>query len=177
MQEVKKALRKELIAKRRVMATEEKGKADGRIFQKLLPLLKKASSVLTYVSTEIEVGTVSILEYCFENGIPVAVPVSGDSELSFFEIRSFSELSEGRFGILEPTAREREFIPDEKTLCIVPALCADGEGLRLGYGRGYYDRYLDGFAGISVILCYNSFKMEVPSEAHDRRADITIFDD
>ncbi len=177
MQEVKKALRRELIAKRRAMPANIKARADERIFEKLIPFLQKAGSVLCYVSTEIEVSTDKILDYCFENGIPVAAPVSGDSELSFYEIKSRSDLSEGRFGISEPINRDTEFKTDGNTLCIVPALCADGRGLRLGYGRGYYDRFLEHLNGTSVILCYGEFWRSVPAEPHDKRADFTIFDD
>ena len=176
MQEVKRELRKQLIARRKAMSEAEKIQADESIFAQIKPFLEKASAVLTYVSTEIEVDTRRIMEFCFERGIPVAVPVSGDTELSFYEIRSFSELSEGRFGILEPANRSETFSADSDALCIVPALCADGNGARLGYGRGYYDRFLSRFNGKSIILCYSDFKMSVPTEPHDKRCAMTIFD-
>ncbi len=176
MQEVKRTLRKELISRRRSMDADAKRAADESIFLQLRPLIDAADSVLTYVSTDIEVDTYRLLEYCFSTGKRVAVPVSGDTELSFYEIRSFSDLAEGRFSIQEPIHRDTEFIGGTECLCIVPALCADGSGLRLGYGRGYYDRYLSSFAGKSVILCYSGFRMDVPSEPHDVKADMTIFD-
>ena len=56
----------------------------------------------------------------------------------------------------------------------VPALCCDRGGLRLGYGRGYYDRFLAGFPGKSVVICYSDFVMKVPAEPHDMRADEII---
>ncbi len=177
MREVKKSLRKELISRRRNMEISEKQAADRAIFELVKPLIDKADSVLTYISTEIEVDTHLLMQYCFDNGIRVAAPVSGDSELTFYEVKSFDDVSEGRFGISEPTDRSREFSPTAGTLCIVPALCADEKGLRLGYGRGYYDRFLSSFEGTSAILCYSGFRMEVPSEPHDKRADITVFDD
>lgn len=176
MREVKRALRKQLIAKRREMPADVKKAADEAIFQKLLPLLNAADVVLVYVSTEIEVDTRRVLSYCFDNNIRVAVPVSGDAELDFYEIRSFSELQSGRYGILEPVNRETAVVGTKDSLCIVPALCADGSGLRLGYGKGYYDRFLSGFSGRSVIICYSVFKMNVPTESHDKKADMTIFD-
>lgn len=176
MRELKKALRKELIRRRREMPRDIKSAADIDIFEQLKPLLSQASAVFTYASTPIEVDTRRVISYCLEREIPVALPVSGDSELTFYYIKSTDELSEGRFGIDEPTDRTAEAVPDERALCIVPALCADGTGLRLGYGRGYYDRYLGRFGGRSVIICYSSFRMEVPTESHDRRADMTVFD-
>ena len=176
MQEVKKALRKELIARRRAMDAAERQRADESIFTQLKPLIDKADSVLIYVSTEIEVDTRRVLEYCFQTGKKVAVPVSGDTELFFYEIDSFDGLALGRFSIMEPIKRDKVFTGGRDTLCIVPALCADGEGLRLGYGRGYYDRFLSSFSGMSVIICYSEFRMDVPNEPHDKKADITIFD-
>lgn len=176
MRELKKALRKELIRRRKNMPQDVKSAADADIFEQLIPLVDKASAVFTYASASIEVDTRRLIAYCLENGIPVATPVSGDTELTFYFINSADELSSGRYGIDEPTNRTAQAVPDENSLCIVPALCADGTGLRLGYGKGYYDRYLADFRGRSVIVCYSGFRMEVPSEPHDRRADMTIFD-
>lgn len=175
MRELKKALRRELIERRRAMDKTAKSAADEDIFGQLKPLVDKAGAVFTYASTEIEVDTRRLIAYCLEREIPVALPVSGDTELSFHYINNVSELKKGRFGIDEPPT-DRPAFADKRTLCIVPALCADGEGLRLGYGRGYYDRFLNGFEGRSVILCYRSFKMETPAEPHDIKADMTVFD-
>lgn len=175
MREVKKALRKELIAKRKTMDPGLKNTADLDIFEQLKPLADMASMVLTYASTPIEVDTRRLIAYCLEIEIPVALPRSGDTELSFYLIKSINELTAGRFGIDEPP-EDSPAVFDEKALCVVPALCADGNGFRLGYGRGYYDRFLSKFGGTSVIICYSNFKREVPTEPHDIKANLTIFD-
>lgn len=175
MRELKRELRKELIAKRKAMSVDEKHSADLDIFSQAKLLVDKASMVFTYASTDVEVDTRQIIAYCLEHDIPTALPVSGERELSFYFINSTDELQRGRFNIDEPPLTFPAKA-DKDTLCIVPALCADGEGLRLGYGRGYYDRFLSGFEGVSVILCYKSFKRGVPAEPHDVKANITIFD-
>lgn len=175
MREVKKALRAELIAERKSLDIAAKEAADLNIFEQLKPLADKASMVLTYASTPIEVDTRRLIGYCLEKGIPVALPRSGDTELSFYLIESTDELTIGRFGIDEPPDNDPALC-DEKTLCVVPALCADGNGFRLGYGRGYYDRFLSNFGGTSVIICYSGFKRDVPIEPHDVKTDLTIFD-
>lgn len=177
MREIKKALRRNLIALRREMSSRYRNEADSDIFRRIKPYADSADIVFTYVSTEIEVDTRRLLQYCFDNGITAAVPVSGESTLSFYSISDLSQLAPGRYGIPEPVCREKEIIPTKRSLCVVPALCADGNGLRLGYGKGYYDRFLADFPGISVIICYCSFMREVPAEPHDVKADITIFDD
>lgn len=174
MRELKQALRRELIALRKAMNAEDKKTADEDMFGQVRPFLDKASAVFTYASTDIEVDTRRIIEYCLKHGIPTALPVSGENELSFYFIGSADELKPGRFNIDEPPP-DRPAKPDKQALCIVPALCADGEGARLGYGKGYYDRFLSGFPGLSVILCYKSFKRDVPVEPHDIKADFTIF--
>lgn len=171
---MKSALRGELIALRKAMDVNAKSAWDLDIFKQLKPHLDSARAVFTYVSTEIEVDTQKIIAYCLERGIPVATPVSGDIELTFYYISRFEDLIPGRFGILEPK-RDLIAAADERTLCVVPALCADGKGFRLGYGRGYYDRFLSDFRGTSVILCYESFRRDVPREAHDIKADLTLF--
>ena len=175
MREVKKALRAELIANRKAMNPGLKNTADIDIFEQLKPLADSSSIVLTYASTPIEVDTRRLIGYCLEKGIPVALPRSGDTELSFYLIKSENDLKTGRFGIDEPP-EDRPALYDEKALCVVPALCADGKGARLGYGRGYYDRFLSKFGGTSVIICYSNFKREVPAEPHDFKANLTIFD-
>ena len=175
MRELKARLRRELIAQRKAMSADEKAAADRDIFEQLKPYLDRAGSVFTYASTEIEVDTRRIIAYCLEHGIPTALPVSGENELEFFYINKTDELIKGRYNIDEPP-QLHSAAADKNTLCIVPALCADGTGLRLGYGKGYYDRFLSGFCGQSVILCYKSFKRNVPAEPHDIRADFTIFD-
>ena len=175
MRGLKSQLRRELIAQRKAMSPEEKASADTDIFEQIKPYLERAGAVFTYASLEIEVDTRRIIEYCLERGIPTALPVSGENELDFYYISSSDELVKGRYDIDEPP-QVRPAAADKDTLCVVPALCADGEGMRLGYGKGYYDRFLSGFCGKSVILCYKSFKREVPAEPHDIRTDFTIFD-
>lgn len=171
---MKSALRRELIAQRKAMDVNVKSVWDLDIFKQIKPYLDSAEAVFTYVSTKIEVDTHKLIAYCLECGIPVATPVSGDTELTFYYISRFEDLIAGRFGILEPK-RDLIAAAGERTLCVVPALCADGEGFRLGYGRGYYDRFLSDFRGTSVILCYESFRRKVPCESHDIKADLTLF--
>ncbi|HCD69519.1 MAG TPA: 5-formyltetrahydrofolate cyclo-ligase [Ruminococcaceae bacterium] len=174
MREIKNALRKELISRRKAMNSSQKLAADIDIFEQIKELIDNSEAVFTYASTEIEVDTRRIIDYCLERNIPVALPVSGDEEIEFFYIGGTDKLKKGRYGIDEPP-QTFPAAPSEQTLCIVPALCADGKGLRLGYGKGYYDRFLSRFPGKSVIICYDEFRREVPAETHDRKADYTFF--
>lgn len=172
---VKDQLRRQLIGERKSMDPELRRKADEDIFQQLRPVIDEADSVFTYASAPIEVDTRKIIHYCLEKKIPVALPVSGESDMKFYYIRNLDELKPGRYGIDEPSV-SLPAVADRKTLCIVPALCADEKGFRLGYGKGYYDRFLANFIGKAIVICYSGFKRKVPVEPHDIKADFTIFD-
>lgn len=173
--DTKKALRAELINRRRQIPKELKEAADREIFRRLLPLVKSCTGVFCYVSTEIEVDTRRLLSWCFENNKPVYAPVTGSKDIVFYPLSGFEQLSPAKFGLLEPpvTAPARA---DANSLCVVPALMCGPDGLRLGYGRGYYDRFLQSFPGRSVIVCYRDFVGNVPAEPHDFRCDLVITD-
>lgn len=171
----KRALRRELIALRKALPAKDRCAADDRIFALLKPMLDKAGAVFTYVSAPFETDTRRIIDYCFDNGIPVAAPVSGDNEMKFYFISGWDGLAVGGFNILEPVNQDNEAVSDESSICIVPALSADENGFRLGYGGGYYDRFLSGFNGLSVVISYSALRREIPTEKHDIRADISVF--
>ncbi len=120
-------------------------------------IYNKIDDAFIYVSSEIEVDTKSLISQMLSDGIKVAVPVSypKDRSMAFYYINSLSELRPGNYGILEPDekkAKKASF--DENTVCFVPALSFDKNGFRLGFGKGYYDRFLSSFNGITVGLCY-----------------------
>ena len=95
--------------------------------------------------------------------------------MEFYYITSFDDLQKGAYGILEPIKSKCEKLIDlNEGLCIIPALTFDEQGYRLGFGKGYYDRFLAGFPGKSVVICYSDFVMKVPAEPHDMMADEII---
>lgn len=147
IREHKNALREKYKQIRREMPTELKRQRDEKIMHKLtaLPVYKSCDTVLTYVSTEIEVGTQGIIERAFADGKRVAAPrcVKGTRDMVFYEIRSFADLEAGSFSVYEPVPeRCRPVRSLRRAICIVPALAYDRYGYRLGYGKGYYDRFL-----------------------------------
>ena len=94
-----------------------------------------------------------------------------------YGIVSFDDLESGRFGILEPKAYCGEILPEEIDLCIIPCLCVGSSGIRLGYGGGYYDRYLPRMRpdAVRAALCRERLLgSEPPSEPHDRPVLVTI---
>lgn len=145
----KKIVRKESLLSRDRMSKEERACADGKIYDKLirLPVLKEKSIFLCYVNFRSEVDTIRLISWLFENNKRVFVPRVEGEDMDFYEIHSLSELQEGYWGILEPIGNsDRRYIADEElikdTLMILPGAAFDKSGNRIGYGKGYYDRYL-----------------------------------
>ena len=94
--------------------------------------------------------------------------------MNFFQVESLEEFAEGSFHVMEPVSHK--LMTAEKPLILTPGLVFDEQKNRMGYGKGYYDRFLARFEGVSVIVCYADFRMPVPSEPHDKKAELTIFD-
>jgi 5-formyltetrahydrofolate cyclo-ligase len=160
----KSQLRHELLAKRREIA--DKSARDAGIFEQVtaLPEFASADTVLTYMSTASEVDTRRLIKHCHDIGKTVAVPailVSGSAEeMQFFRLTPDFDLD------VEQSV--------SRGLCIVPGVAFSEEGFRLGYGGGYYDRFLSANDVFSVGLCYRELITEVPTEPHDKRVNIVI---
>lgn len=118
----------------------------------------RSKTILTYVSVGSEADTRRLIAAALEDGKRVAVPrcVSGTRDMEFYCIDELSELQSGAYGLLEPTANKERLLNDTAdSICIVPALAFDASGHRLGYGGGYYDRFLAHYEGIAIGLCFN----------------------
>ena len=83
----------------------------------------------------------------------------------FYRINSTYDLKEGRFGIFEPDESCEKYCVFDNALCIVPALSYDKDGYRLGFGMGFYDRFLADYNGMKLGLCYDNCMSE--SFCHD----------
>lgn len=143
--EEKKYYREKIFACRQQISGEQKAVWDQKILKRLLPVLEGWQEVWLYVDVRMEAGTESILEACWERGIRTAVPrveqgASG-KELGFYYIRSRKELAPAPFGLLEPIAACRRAEQDHAPV-IVPGVAFSPSGERIGYGAGFYDRFL-----------------------------------
>ena len=179
---IKAGLREHYKALRRAMTPEQKAALDKAIARRVAALwqYKKQDLLLTYVSTPIEVDTTAIIRRALKDGKRVAVPrcVPNTRQMEFYLIESLDELEPGTFGVLEPRPDPARLLTDpRKGLCLVPALCYDWKGFRLGYGKGYYDRFLAEFDGPIVGICYSScIRRSLPHGRYDRPVELLVTD-
>jgi 5-formyltetrahydrofolate cyclo-ligase len=169
----KHELRQKLLLSRKTFSSPEKNTL---ILKNLLSLkeFKEADLILTYISKENEISTLDFINQCFILKKRVAAPLTGVDEIEFREFENLSDTEMGKFGIREPLKTCKLAQISKGTFCVVPALACNKRGFRLGYGKGYYDRFLNSFSGTSAVLCYEENIIEIPVENHDRAADIII---
>lgn len=176
----KNALRDRSKAFRASLSPKEKKRLDSKIANRLLNLwhFRDTSLILTYVSNPIEVDTHRIINQCFAQKKTVAVPrcVAGTRDMDFFVIRGFDDLERGSYGLLEPIPfRCEKLLSADESLCIVPALLFDESGYRLGFGKGYYDRFLAQFPSKTIGICYDACVEErLPHGKYDRRVHAVV---
>lgn len=177
----KQRLREEHLAAREALSEQERSVLDDRITQKLLATSEyaEATTVLTYVSVSSEVSTRMFIESALRDGKTVAVPrcLPGHC-LEFVAITSLDQLIAAPFGLLEPP-KELPALTEEQmdaSICIVPALLVDTKGYRLGYGAGFYDRFLSTYPGKKICLAYqqNLSQTMLPHTASDVAVDVVI---
>lgn len=180
----KRTLRERYKLVRERMPAEKQRICDARIRGRIvhLPEYRACKTLLCFVSTAIEVDTHRLIQSALANGKIVAVPycLDGTRKMHFHRISSLEDLSIRTFGVLEPDPAKSERISDfTGSLCILPGLAFDNAGFRLGYGGGYYDRFLSKVyrpaGGVTVGVCYTScMSHRLPRGRFDVPCDILI---
>ena len=173
----KRELRKHLKEKAVNLSTSYRCGADRAICQgvTLLGGYQDAKCVFCYVSRNDEIDTFPILEDILKREIRLVVPKCISKGIMIAcEIQDLNQLQKGKFGIYEPIA-QNEIFPGSIEVAIVPCLSASKDGRRLGYGGGYYDRYLAGSSFLKIVLCYEKMISEkIPTNIHDCKMDMLI---
>ncbi|MBU9724217.1 MULTISPECIES: 5-formyltetrahydrofolate cyclo-ligase [Bacillaceae] len=171
----KKQLRQQVKETLSSLSEEEKRLKTKKIQQHLflLSAWKEAEVIGVTVSVGNEIDTYEIMERAWAEGKDVAVPkcFPNEKQLIFYKITSLDDLEESFYGLKEPQVeRSTELMPEEISLLIVPGLIFDQKGYRVGYGGGYYDRFLNKFGTYfhTCSLCYDfQLSKELPVESHD----------
>jgi 5-formyltetrahydrofolate cyclo-ligase len=179
--QAKKDIRAEVLRRRKSL---DAGSADGnsRVIEVMLAgsgLLRDVSAVLCYVSSkDNEVDTHGIIRGLLAGGKTVFVPVCEMNRRAMLWSRllALEELERSHFGLLEPAAKYRRVEPcPAGAACLVPGLAFTRAGWRIGYGGGYFDRFLDTFSGVPIGLAHGLQIVEhIPTDEHDRPVDYLV---
>lgn len=180
---MKSKIRRESIAKRLALSPEEVRLKSHKITQKILalPEFSKAKTIMVYIAFRNEVDTQEIIQEALAQGKRIVVPVSRRQEHKIIpaEIRNYpADLQVGTYGILEP--KPEAFYPVDPTeidLVLIPGVAFDERGYRLGYGAGYYDRFLR-LLRPDVMTAALAYELQILSdvypESHDQKVGLII---
>ncbi len=177
----KQELRISCREKRQSLTAETKRELDRGVAENVRRLkeYRPAKTLLIYMSTPIEVDTVQIIKNAWADGKRVAVPrcIPDSRDMEFHYIDSLDCLSPGTFQVLEPSPDLPVVTDFVGCLMIVPGMQFDMKGYRIGYGKGYYDRYMVRFTGISAGICYSGeLRPFMYHGRYDRCVDIVVTD-
>lgn len=174
----KKALRKAIREQKRAMTPQEIQRRSAALAELLCrsSLYQEARTLYGYLPYNQEVRTVPILERALRDGKQVAVPkVYGDT-MRFIRLDDLSQIAPGYSGIPEPIA-DGPVAEDKTALVLMPGLAFDPQGHRIGYGGGFYDRFLAAEPDHpTVALCYD-FQLlpRLDTEEHDIPVDLVLW--
>jgi 5-formyltetrahydrofolate cyclo-ligase len=166
----KAALRDAVLAARRALSADARLSASTALAVAAVAEWGSANCVASYLSFGDEPPTHEMTERFMARGVRVLVPVIDGDHLDWAQYSGPDEVLHGPLGIVEPSGpRLGHDALRDADVVIVPALAADRHGRRLGRGRGYYDRVLDGVSAPTAAVLYDDERVDlVPVEAHDR---------
>ena len=180
IRDLKSFFRKKYKTARTEMSEEEKTLKDEKVCRNLLSTnaFERAEQVLLYSATPIEIETVGIFQNALNSGKKILYPRCLDKgRMTYHYIDDLSQLRPSAFNILEPISTAPEYKSGNSDICIVPALAYDVEGYRMGYGGGFYDRFLSREPDHpTVALCYDFQVMEkIETETFDIPVDVVLW--
>jgi len=170
----KQQLREVFKTRRQQLTAAHRSQAAAAIATLLLDWLKarQPSAVFAFLSHQLEPDLKPLLDSLDQLGVALGLPVIGTTPgtMAFYGWRPQEPLARSRFGTSEPADLRRLLQPDAQTVIIVPSLALAADGTRLGYGAGFYDRYLaeagaqSATVGVAFSAC---LALELPREATD----------
>lgn len=174
----KRALRREARARRDGLSPEERERMSDEVAENVvaLPAVADATMVMAFSSFGSEVDTGPIIERLERDGRRVSLPRVEGRDIVAVAYRSGDRVIPTSFGAMEPAGGEK-VAPEEIDLVIVPGLAFDRSGHRVGYGRGFYDRFLAALRpdALTVGICFSvQLVDEVPQGRSDRPVDLVV---
>ena len=174
----KKALRASIKEKKRAMTAEQIAQTSAALARQLYahPAYQQTKNLFGYISYNQEVVTMPILEQAQKDGKRVAVPKCYGDEMRFIFMEDLSKVEKGYANIPEPIADE-PIADDETALVLMPGLAFDPQGHRIGYGGGFYDKFLAKEPNHPTLaLCYDFQMVEyLETEEFDIPVDTVLW--
>ena len=175
--EQKAALRAELRLRRAALSQEERAKRNKSSCERLLPLLDGVKVLLLFYPKGAEIDLRPVFHAARAGGLPCAFPRCGEEKgkMEFYYVSDLDKLEAGAYGIREPKKDAIPVTDLTDALILVPALAFDREGHRIGYGGGYYDRYLRRCGARAIGVIYEELLADsLPHEPHDVSVDAIV---
>lgn len=172
----KKEIRQEIIQKRKKMSISQVVTKSSLICNKIInsPCYKNSRTIYCYFSVNNEVNLESLMEHALADGKTVALPRVENNNINFYCIKSLDKLNPGYYNIPEP---EPEISAPQGDLLIVPGVAFTEKGERLGYGGGFYDRFLSQNDIYSIGVCFGfQIVKNIPTMEHDQKMNEIISD-
>lgn len=174
--EEKKVIRKQIFAARKAHTDQQIDEWSKEIARSVtsLPEYRDAQRIMAYADYNHEVMTRYIIEAAWKDGKEVAVPKVVGQDMVFYKLTDFSQLEKGYFGIPEPA--RGEIVEWQDAVMIMPGVAFDRDNHRVGYGGGFYDRFLEKHPQIKRVAVAFEFQMmpEVPTEPTDISPEIIV---
>ena len=177
----KTALRQQYIEKRKAIPKEKKAAADSAICQRIAATVsfRFADTIMLYSALPSEIDLTELAKLAISHGKRVAFPrcIPDTPLMNFHLVSDLSTLQKGSFSIMEPPKDSEIWTPTDadKALCIIPAVIYDTAGHRVGYGKGYYDRYLSDKNVQRIGVVYDDFILKnLPHGRYDMAVDLII---
>ena len=166
---MKAELRKKVLHEMKAVPQEQKQAMDRVLTERFLkhPFYQEAKVIATYLSFPHEFQTQELIEQALKDGKKVLIPKTYSKGRMEFVVYDPQQLKKTSFGLLEPQGDLEVVDPSQIDLIHVPGLAFTKEGYRIGYGGGYYDRYLENFAGQTMSTIYPCQIQDFNSEDHD----------
>lgn len=166
---MKSELRKQVLQEMKAISQEQKQAIEQALTERLLhhPFYQEAKVIATYLSFPHEFQTQGLIEQALRDGKKVLIPKTYSKGRMDFVVYDLQQLVKTSFGLLEPQGNLEVVDASQIDLIHVPGLAFTMEGYRIGYGGGYYDRYLEQFTGHTLSTVYHYQVQDFIPENHD----------
>ena len=166
---MKKVLRKQVLQELKSLSAEEKQNMDNWLTEQLLlhPFYKEAKTIATYLSFPHEFQTLKFIEQAQKDGKEILIPKTYPHGKMDFVVYKPEQLERNSFGLLEPQGAFTIVEPSRIDLIHVPGLAFNPSSYRIGYGGGYYDRYLSNYSGNFISTLYPCQIKDFYPDPHD----------